>query len=173
MRTRPRAHLRSTPNCAGHVAKKPRGHARGLHTRMRKLSLCQVIIVRRSWDDPISQECFWTSSDRNASAQRWLEHLSARWDRGVFCADGKEACGLDHFGACLRLPTPFSMTNGIVCKSHSNVLSLLAKHVVTSNVCIDARFSSSFASRFSKGPLMRPCLHSSPLHERSFRIVQR
>jgi hypothetical protein len=45
-------------------------------TRVRKLYLCQVVIVRRSLDDPISQARYWASSDLNASAQGLLEHIS-------------------------------------------------------------------------------------------------
>jgi hypothetical protein len=66
-------------------------------TRVRKLYSCQVVIVRRSLDDPISQTRYWASSDLNASAQGLLEHISARWDIEVLFADGKEEFGLDQY----------------------------------------------------------------------------
>jgi hypothetical protein len=62
---------------------------------VRTLSSCQVIIVRRSLNDPISQARSWASSDLSVSAQELLEHSSARWDSDILCADGKEAFGLD------------------------------------------------------------------------------
>lgn len=68
-----------------------------ISTRVRKLYSCQVVIVRRSLDDPISQTRYWASSDLNASAQGLLEHISARWDIEVLFADGKEEFGLDQY----------------------------------------------------------------------------
>lgn len=66
-------------------------------TRVRKLYVCQVVIVRRSLSDPISQARYWASSDLGASVQGLLEHISARWDIEVLFADGKEELGLDQY----------------------------------------------------------------------------
>jgi DDE family transposase len=68
-----------------------------ISTRVRKLYSCQVIIVRRSLDDPISQARYWASSDLDASAQGLLAHISARWEIEVLFADGKEEFGLDQY----------------------------------------------------------------------------
>lgn len=66
-------------------------------TRVRKLYCCQVIIVRRSLHEPLSQARFWASSDLKASPERLLEHICARWDIEVLFADGKEELGLDQY----------------------------------------------------------------------------
>jgi hypothetical protein len=65
--------------------------------RVRKLSCCQVVIVRRSLEDPISQTRYWASNDLEASVQRVLEPISACWDIEVLFADGKEEFGLDQY----------------------------------------------------------------------------
>lgn len=66
-------------------------------TRIRKRSVCQVIIVHRSLSDPISQTRYWASSDRCASVQEMVEQISARWDIDVLFADiwVSEACRSD------------------------------------------------------------------------------
>lgn len=51
-----------------------------ISTRVRKLYSCQVVIVRRSLEDPISQARYWASSDLEASTEGLLEHISTRWD---------------------------------------------------------------------------------------------
>jgi SRSO17 transposase len=66
-------------------------------TRVRKLYCCQVIIVRRSLQEPLSQARYWASSDLEASAERLLEYISARWEIEVLFADGKEELGLDQY----------------------------------------------------------------------------
>jgi hypothetical protein len=66
-------------------------------TRVRKLYCCQVVIVRRSLEAPISQARYWASSDLDASAQGLVEYISARWDIEVLFADGKEEFGLDPY----------------------------------------------------------------------------
>jgi hypothetical protein len=66
-------------------------------TRVRKRYCCQVIIVRRSLQDPLSQARYWASSDLEAEASRLLEYISARWEIGVLFADGKEELGLDQY----------------------------------------------------------------------------
>lgn len=66
-------------------------------TRVRKLYRCQVIIVRRSLSEPLKLARYWASSDLEASVERLVEHISARWDIEVLFADGKEELGLDQY----------------------------------------------------------------------------
>jgi DDE superfamily endonuclease len=66
-------------------------------TRVRKLYLCQVVIVRQSLDAPLSQARYWASSDLEASPAMLLAHIAARWDIEVLFGDGKEELGLDQY----------------------------------------------------------------------------
>jgi hypothetical protein len=66
-------------------------------TRVRSLYRCQVVIVRQSLDAPISQARYWASSDLQASPDRLLSHIAARWDIEVLFGDGKEELGLDQY----------------------------------------------------------------------------
>jgi hypothetical protein len=66
-------------------------------TSVRKLYRCQIVIVRHSLSDPLSQARYWASSDLEASAEALLAHISARWDIEVLFGDGKEELGLDHY----------------------------------------------------------------------------
>jgi SRSO17 transposase len=66
-------------------------------TRIRSLYRCQLIVVRHSLDDPISDARFWASSDLTSDAQALLEHISARWDIEVFFEDMKELLGIDQY----------------------------------------------------------------------------
>jgi hypothetical protein len=66
-------------------------------TRVRKLYSCQVVIVRQSLDDPVSQARYWASSDLQASPAMLLAHIAARWDIEVLFGDGKEELGLDQY----------------------------------------------------------------------------
>jgi hypothetical protein len=66
-------------------------------TRVRKLYSCQVVIVRQSWDAPLSQARYWASSDLEASPELLLAHIAARWDIEVLFGDGKEELGLDQY----------------------------------------------------------------------------
>ena len=59
-------------------------------TRVRSLYLCQVVIVRQSLDDPVSQARYWASSDVEASPELLLAHIAARWDIEVLFGDGKK-----------------------------------------------------------------------------------
>ncbi|HEY3992771.1 MAG TPA: transposase [Ktedonobacteraceae bacterium] len=68
-----------------------------VNTRVRKLYCCQVVIVRRTPDAPLSQARYWASSDLEADAETLLLHISARWDIEVLFADTKEELGLDHY----------------------------------------------------------------------------
>jgi len=68
-----------------------------ISTRVRKLYRCQVIIVRQSLTDPLSQARYWASSDLHADAVTLLSHLAARWEIEVLFEDGKEELGLDHY----------------------------------------------------------------------------
>lgn len=65
-------------------------------TRVRKRDGCQVVSVRHALSAPLSQARFWASSDLQADADTRLAQISARWDREVLFADGKEERGLDH-----------------------------------------------------------------------------
>ncbi len=66
-------------------------------TRIKKLYRCQLIIMRESLDDPISEARYWASSDLHASPQLLLEHISTRWDIEVFFADTKALLGIDQY----------------------------------------------------------------------------
>jgi hypothetical protein len=68
-----------------------------ISTKVRKLYRCQVIIVRQSLQDPLSQARYWASSDLQADAATLLSHLAARWEIEVLFEDGKEELGLDHY----------------------------------------------------------------------------
>ncbi len=66
-------------------------------TRVRKLYLCQVVIVRQSLDAPLSQARYWASSDLEATPETLLIHIAARWDIEVLFGDGKEELGWDQY----------------------------------------------------------------------------
>ena len=66
-------------------------------TRVRKLYLCQVVIVRQSLDAPLSQARYWASSDLEATPEMLLIHIAARWDIEVLFGDGKEELGWDQY----------------------------------------------------------------------------
>jgi hypothetical protein len=66
-------------------------------TRVRKLYCCQVSIVRRSLSEPLKLARYWASSDLEASVERLVKPISARWDIEVLFADGKEELGLDQY----------------------------------------------------------------------------
>jgi hypothetical protein len=66
-------------------------------TRVRSLYRCQVVIVRQSLEAPVSQARYWASSDVQASPERLLSHIAARWDIEVLFGDGKEELGLDQY----------------------------------------------------------------------------
>ncbi len=79
-------------------------------TRVRKLSQCQVVIVRQSLDAPLSQARSWASSDLEADLETLLTHIATRWQIEVLFGDGKEELGLDHYQlmsalAIVRLPS--------------------------------------------------------------------
>ena len=66
-------------------------------TRVRKLYQCQVVIVRQSLDAPLTQTCYWASSNLEADLLTLLTHLAGRWKIEVLFGDGKEELGLDHY----------------------------------------------------------------------------
>ncbi len=68
-----------------------------ISTRVRKLYCCQVIIIRRSLQEPLSQARYWASSDLEADPATLLEHIAARWDIEVLFGDSKEELGLDQY----------------------------------------------------------------------------
>ena len=49
-----------------------------ISTRVRKLYCCQVIIIRRSLQEPLSQARYWTSSHLEADPATLLEYIAAR-----------------------------------------------------------------------------------------------
>jgi hypothetical protein len=65
-------------------------------TSVRTLSRCPVVIVHHLLSAPRSQARSWTERDLEAGTAPLLAHRSARWDRAVLTASGKEARGLDH-----------------------------------------------------------------------------
>ena len=66
-------------------------------TRVRKLYRCQIIIVRKNLNDPISAARFWVTSDLKADAQTCLNVIGVRWDIEVFFEDMKELLGIDQY----------------------------------------------------------------------------
>ena len=66
-------------------------------TRVRTLSSCQVVIVRRSLEAPVSQARDFASSDLQASPELLEAHIAARWDIEVRFGDGKEELGVDQY----------------------------------------------------------------------------
>ncbi len=66
-------------------------------TRVRKLYRCQIIIVRKNLNDPISAVRFWVTSDLDADAQTCIDVISIRWEIEVFFEDMKELLGIDQY----------------------------------------------------------------------------
>lgn len=72
-------------------------YAHVVQTRVRKLSCCQVVILRDNLTAPVAQACSLASSDLAAALWTLLVHITARWEVEVFFADTKDALGLDHY----------------------------------------------------------------------------
>ena len=68
-----------------------------MDTRVRKLYRCQIIIIRKNLNDPLSAARFWVTSDLEADAQTCLNVISIRWDIEVFFEDMKELFGIDQY----------------------------------------------------------------------------
>ncbi len=66
-------------------------------TRVRKLYLCQVVIVRQSLDAPLSQARDFASSDLQADLSTLLVHSATRWEIEVLFGDSKEELGVDQY----------------------------------------------------------------------------
>jgi hypothetical protein len=66
-------------------------------TRVRKLYLCQVVIVRQSLAAPLSQARAFASSDLQADLSTLLVHIATRWDIEVLFGDSKEELGVDQY----------------------------------------------------------------------------
>jgi hypothetical protein len=67
-----------------------------LHTRVRKLGPCQVLITRTDPADPQTTR-YWCSNQTHLSPQALVEHLAVRWTIEAFFADMKELLGSDHY----------------------------------------------------------------------------
>jgi hypothetical protein len=67
-----------------------------IHTRVRKLGPCQVLIIRTDPTDPQTTR-YWCSNQEHLSAQALVTHLAVRWTIEVFFADLKELLGSDHY----------------------------------------------------------------------------
>jgi len=68
-----------------------------VHTRVRKLDRCQLVIARPSLDAPAKATRYWASSDLDADVPTLLGHSAARWDVEVFFGDTKELLGLNQY----------------------------------------------------------------------------
>jgi DDE superfamily endonuclease len=68
-----------------------------IDTRVRKLYRCQIIIIRKNFNDPLSAARFWVTSDLDAHAQTCLNIISMRWDIEVFFEDMKELLDIDQY----------------------------------------------------------------------------
>jgi SRSO17 transposase len=68
-----------------------------VHTRVRKLYTCQVVIARFALDCPLKAVRYWASSDLDADLPTLLHHIAARWDIEVLFGDAKALLGLDHY----------------------------------------------------------------------------
>jgi DDE superfamily endonuclease len=106
-----------------------------ISTRVRKLYCCQVIIIRRSLQEPLSQARYWASSDLEADPATLLEHIAARWDIEVLFGDSKEELGLDQYQlmsatALLRFWT-LAMLAYIFLEEERDRLQQHCQHAVT------------------------------------------
>jgi len=68
-----------------------------VHTRVRSLYRCQLVIARPALDAPVSATRYWASSDLDADAATLLGHIAARWEVEVFFSDTKDLLGLDQY----------------------------------------------------------------------------
>ena len=68
-----------------------------VETHVKSLYRCKLIIIRYHLDDPIEYARYFATSDLCASAERCLEHISARWDIEVLFEDAKELLGIDQY----------------------------------------------------------------------------
>jgi hypothetical protein len=67
-----------------------------IHTRVRKLGPCQVLMTRTDPTDPQTTR-YWCSNQEHLSAQALVTHLAVRWTIEAFFADLKELLGSDHY----------------------------------------------------------------------------
>ena len=68
-----------------------------VQTRVKKLSRCQVLLVKETRDAAAKEVRFLASSDLQADVQTLVGHVAARWAIEVLFADGKELLGLDQY----------------------------------------------------------------------------
>ena len=68
-----------------------------IHTRIRKLYTCQLVIARPSLDCPAKDIRYWASSDLDADLMTLVHYIAMRWTIEVFFGDTKELLGLDHY----------------------------------------------------------------------------
>jgi hypothetical protein len=69
-------------------------YAHLVSTRVRKLSRCQVLIVRETLASPPR---FWASSDLEVDLAGVVAHVAARWTIEVFFGETKDLLGLDQY----------------------------------------------------------------------------
>ena len=68
-----------------------------VHTRVRKLYTCQLVIARYALDCPLKAVRYWASSDLEADTATLLYHITTRWDIEILFSDTKDLLGLDHY----------------------------------------------------------------------------
>ncbi len=137
-----------------------------VHTRVRKLYTCQVVITRFALDCPLKAVRYWASSDLDADAHTLIDHIATRWDIEVLFSDAKDLLGLDHYQlmdatAIVRFWT--LMSNGTGCTGSDaptspSVMPGVRSSAATGVMCWTGFISSSCPG--SRSTSYTPC--SSP-----------
>jgi hypothetical protein len=68
-----------------------------IHTRIKKLGACQVLIVRPSADAPASQTRFYITTRLEDTLEQVVETVAKRWTVETLFSDFKELMGSDHY----------------------------------------------------------------------------
>jgi hypothetical protein len=68
-----------------------------IHTRIKKLGVCQVLIVRPTADAPVSQTRFYITTRLEDTLEQVVEAMAKRWTVETLFADFKELMGSDQY----------------------------------------------------------------------------
>ncbi len=72
-------------------------YAHLVQTWVRKLGLCQVLIVKLDPNDPLEDTRYWATSRLEDTLEEVVAHVARRWTIEVLFADFKELMGSDHY----------------------------------------------------------------------------
>ena len=72
-------------------------YAHLVKTWVRKLGLCQVLIVKLDPDGDLEHTCYWATSRLDDTLEQVVGHAAQRWTIEVLFADFKELMGSDHY----------------------------------------------------------------------------